>query len=212
VPPGLPAARMRALWITYTTMSDTRNDTEFAVLHRLRLSGFETVTDERGYESLVADGYVVVERDRARLTPAGRDVHARWAAVAEGSEAAAAAETAYTRFQSANERLLKVCHDWQIMRGGIPNDHSDPAYDDRIVGRLRGVHSSATRILDDLVPAIPRFADYRPRFETALTKLDAGGRQWFASPACDSYHTVWMQLHEDLLLATGRSRADEPLH
>jgi hypothetical protein len=193
-------------------MSDDRNDTDFAVLHRLRLCGFETVRDERDYEALVADGLVVVERDRARLTPEGRDLHAHWAAADEGSEAAAAAETAYMHFQSANERLLKVCHDWQIARGGIPNDHSDPAYDDRVVGRLRGVHSSAERILDDLVPAIPRFAGYRPRFEAALTKLDAGGRQWFASPACDSYHTVWMQFHEDLLLATGRSRTDEPLH
>ena len=36
-----------------------------------------------------------------------------------------------------------------------------------------------------------------------------GNAERFASPACDSYHTVWMQFHEDLLLATGRSRADE---
>ena len=193
-------------------MSEDRNDAGFAVLHRLRLRGFEAVGDEQDYEALVADGLVVVERGRARLTHAGRDLHAQWAVADDGSDAAAAAATAYTRFQPANERLLKVCHDWQLARGGIPNDHSDPVYDDRVVGRLRGVHSSATRILDDLVPAIPRFAEYPPRFEAALTKLDAGGRQWFASPACDSYHTVWMQFHEDLLLATGRTRADEPLH
>jgi len=193
-------------------MSDVRNDAGFAVLHRLRLRGFEPAEDERGYDAFVDDGLVVVERGRARLTPAGREVHARWAMADEGSAAADAAATAYTRFQPANERLLKVCHDWQIARGGIPNDHSDPGYDDRVIGRLRSVHSSAVRILDDLVPAIPRFTDYAPRFEAALMKLDAGGREWFASPACDSYHTVWMQFHEDLLLAAGRSRAAEPLH
>jgi hypothetical protein len=194
-------------------MADDRNDDpRFAVLHELRLRGFVEVGDGHDHDALVADGLVVVDRGRARLTPQGRDRHAEWAAAKKGSDAADAAETAYSRFQPANERLLKVCHDWQIMRGGIPNDHSDPGYDDQVVGRLRRVHSSAARILDDLTPAIPRFADYRPRFEEALTKLDGGGRQWFASPACDSYHTVWMQFHEDLLLATGRSRADEPLH
>jgi hypothetical protein len=193
-------------------MADDRNDPRFTLLHQLRLRGSVDVGERCAHDSLVADGLVVVDRGRARLTPEGRDRHARWAAAEEGSDAARAADTAYRRFQPANERLLKVCHDWQIVRGGIPNDHSDPAYDDRVVGRLRGVHSSAERILDDLAPAIPRFADYRPRFEQALTNLDAGRRQWFASPACDSYHTVWMQFHEDLLLATGRSRADEPHH
>ncbi len=193
-------------------MSDARNDAEFAVLHRLRLRGFEAVADEGDHEALVTAGLVVVERGRVRLTPAGREQHAREAMAPLGSLAANAAETAYTRFQPANERLLKVCHDWQIARGGVANDHSDPVYDERVIGRLRGVHSSAERILDDLVPAIARFADYQPRLDAALTRLDAGGREWFASPACDSYHTVWMQFHEDLLLATGRSRADEPLH
>ena len=33
----------------------------------------------------------------------------------------------------------------------------------------------------------------------------------FVSPSIDSYHTVWMQLHEDLLLALGRDRASEQL-
>jgi len=188
-------------------MPDDRNDASFAVLHRLRLVGAVDV-DPDEHDPLVATGLVVVDRGRARLTPQGRDLHARWAAAPPGSDAAAA-ETAYERFQSANAQLLKVCHDWQIMRGGIPNDHRDPGYDERVVGRLHGVHSSARRILDDLAPVMPRFAAYEPRLADALARLDAGDRKWFASPACDSYHTVWMQLHEDLLLATGRSRADE---
>jgi hypothetical protein len=71
------------------------------------------------------------------------------------------------------------------------------------------VHSGAVGILTALVPQVPRFAGYEPRFDQALALLATGKREWFASPACDSYHTVWMQFHEDLLLATGRSRADE---
>ena len=165
--------------------------------------------DDPGWDELARSGLVIVEKGRARLTPEGRDAHAAWAAAAPGSEAAIAADTAYAHFQSVNPRLLKVCHDWQIARGGIPNDHTDPGYDDRVIGRLRDVHAAASRILDGLVPAMPRFGTYAARFDDALARLSGGQREWFASPACDSYHTVWMQFHEDLLLATGRSRADE---
>jgi hypothetical protein len=57
--------------------------------------------------------------------------------------------------------------------------------------------------------SVPRFAGYPERLAAALDRID-GDRQWLASPRCDSYHTVWMQMHEDLLGAIGASRADEP--
>ena len=65
------------------------------------------------------------------------------------------------------------------------------------------------RLLEPLAASLPRFGAYEARFVAALTKLDAGDRMWFASPACDSYHTVWMHFHEDLLLASGHVRAEE---
>jgi hypothetical protein len=191
---------------------DTITDADAKRLHELRLRGFLPAPDESQWDDLHALGLVDVKRARVMLTPAGRDAHARWAQAEPGSEADTAAEAAYTSFLPLNQKLLKVCHDWQLGRGGIPNDHSDPGYDDRVIGRLRGVHSGARRVLADLVPAIPRFGGYEARFDHALGQLDTGARQWFASPACDSYHTVWMQFHEDLLLAGGRSRADEEMH
>jgi hypothetical protein len=221
VPPGVGAAAPGALDNVYTVSPD-RNDgrsrsvsaspagpgTRWERLHQLRMRGF-LPADDPEWDELARGGLVVVEKGRVRLTPEGRDAHAAWAAAAPGSEAAIAADTAYAHFQSVNPRLLKVCHDWQIARGGIPNDHTDPGYDDRVIGRLRDVHVAAGRILDGLVPAMPRFGTYAGRFDDALARLSGGQREWFASPACDSYHTVWMQFHEDLLLATGRSRADE---
>jgi hypothetical protein len=36
-----------------------------------------------------------------------------------------------------------------------------------------------------------------------------GAPEWLLSPRIDSYHTVWMQLHEDLLLGLGIQRSDE---
>jgi hypothetical protein len=184
-------------------------DDQWERLHRLRLRGFLAADEDPAWDPLARDGLVIVDTGRVRLTPEGRDAHAVWAAAARGTDAATAAEAAYTQFQSVNPRLLKVCHDWQIGRGGIPNDHTDPAYDERVIRRLHDVHAAARRILDALVPAVPRFGAYAGRFDDALARLAGGRREWFASPACDSYHTVWMQFHEDLLLATGRSRADE---
>ncbi|MFN8026603.1 MAG: hypothetical protein U0W40_09720 [Acidimicrobiia bacterium] len=121
-----------------------------------------------------------------------------------------AAEHAYRQFLPVNARLLQVCHDWQLRRGGIPNDHTDATYDHKVIRRLHDVHSSARRILEPLAAALPHFGGYEARFAAALEQLDTGDRRWFASPACDSYHTVWMQFHEDLLLASGHTRDEEP--
>jgi hypothetical protein len=56
---------------------------------------------------------------------------------------------------------------------------------------------------------VPRFGDYRSRLRAARTRVEDGDAAWLTSPRIDSYHTVWMQLHEDLLLALGRDRAAE---
>jgi len=217
VPAGRIADALDNVYSVPSDRNDVREDpasasaapteADWERLHELRLRGF--LEADPGWDALAGAGLVAVDKGRVRLTPEGRDAHAGWAAAPPGTDAAIAAETAYTRFQSANPRLLKVCHDWQIARGGIPNDHTDAAYDDRVIRRLREVNGSVARILDDLAPALPRFGGYAARFDLALARISDGRREWFASPACDSYHTVWMQLHEDLLLATGRSRADE---
>jgi hypothetical protein len=54
-----------------------------------------------------------------------------------------------------------------------------------------------------------RFASYRSRLRAARALVDDGQFEWVTSPRCDSYHTVWMQLHEDLLLALGADRSSE---
>jgi pyruvate,orthophosphate dikinase len=37
----------------------------------------------------------------------------------------------------------------------------------------------------------------------------AGEHRYIASPTVDSYHSVWFELHEELILLAGRNRADE---
>jgi hypothetical protein len=176
-------------------------------LHQLRLRGFLAVSDDEPWQSLVEAGWATSASGRVMITPEGRTA-AEARARATGA-AADVAETAYQSFLPLNARLLKVCHDWQLQRGGVPNDHTDAAYDHKVIDRLHQVHASARRVLAPLAEILPRFVGYEARLETALTKLDTGDRKWFASPACDSYHTVWMHFHEDLLLASGHTRDEE---
>jgi hypothetical protein len=44
------------------------------------------------------------------------------------------------------------------------------------------------------------------KLQTALDNIRAGQTMWLARPLIDSYHTVWFELHEELILATGRTR------
>jgi hypothetical protein len=187
-------------------MSTSAGDED--LLHELRLRGFLAVSDDAPWEALVAAGWVTSANGRVMITPEGR-AEAETRARAAGA-AAEVADDAYQAFLPLNAKLLKVCHDWQLRRGGVPNDHTDAAYDHKVIDRLHQVHSSARRVLAPLAEVLPRFAGYEARFAVALAKLDAGDRKWFASPACDSYHTVWMHFHEDLLLASGHTRDEEP--
>jgi pyruvate,orthophosphate dikinase len=105
--------------------------------------------------------------------------------------------------------MLRLCTDWQQRPGGVPNDHSDPDYDVRILDRLAGTLDNVRTELWRLSAADPRFAGYADRLDEAMRRADRGDHAWVASVACDSVHTVWMLLHEELLCALGASRADE---
>jgi hypothetical protein len=135
--------------------------------------------------------------------------HASWALLPAGGEDERVARRAYERFLPLNRELLRVCSDWQVRPGGIPNDHRDPRYDWSVLDRLHALDERIGPVASRLGRAIDRFAAYRPRLREALARVDAGETEWLTSPRLDSYHTVWMQLHEDLLLALGADRSAE---
>ena len=91
----------------------------------------------------------------------------------------------------------------------MPNDHTDLRYDWSVVDRLKALDERAGAVVRRLARAVPRFARYRPRLRDALRQVEGGGHEWFTSPRIDSYHTVWMQMHEDLLTTLGLRREDE---
>ena len=180
----------------------------WALLHDLRLRGFRPAGGGGAEGELTAAGLVMVRGVNLALAPAGREAHAAWARLAAGSEEESLARSTYERFLVFNVEFLRICTDWQLKPGNQPNDHTDTAYDFKILERLDRLDERAGALIEALGKAVPRFAGYRARLTDALDRI-ADDRAWLASPRCDSYHTVWMQLHEDLLSAVGVNRADE---
>ena len=195
--------------------SESLSDREWIGFHELRLRGVIVMTDDPApdlvslAEVLQRAGFATRRGTKLVLTPVGRDVHAGWARLEPGSDAAATAERAYATFLPLNRDLLRLCHDWQV-RGGSANTHDDPVYDWTVIDRLVELDERVGPVVRRLARAVPRFEPYRPALRDARRRVEAGEADWFASPRCDSYHTVWMRLHEDLLCATGAARSAEP--
>lgn len=200
------------------------SDPGFLVLHALRLKGFADtsvvaaltrLTEDEAIDYLEkADSAGEATRREGRisgwaLTPEGRAKHGEQiAAELDDTGARLAVTDAYRRFKEINNELLTVCTDWQL-RGGVLNDHGDPAYDASVIERLGDVDTAVRPICDDLAVALVRFESYGPRFTAALERVEAGDHEWFAKPMIDSYHTVWFELHEDLLATLGIQRSKE---
>jgi len=178
------------------------------VLHEVRLRGVIDTEHGTAVTTLIEAGLVVQAPRGLRVTPAGREVHTTWARVGD-TEIEATVERAYQRFMVLNPELLRLCTEWQVKPGGATNDHKDPEYDWAIFDRLSSIDDRVGPLVSSVARAVDRFDGYRARLRAARRKVDEGAHEWFTSPRIDSYHTVWMQLHEDLLLALGKERSSE---
>ncbi len=185
------------------------DDEAWLVLHEVRLRGVAKLDDTASLRRLVEIGLVTRAARGIRVTAVGREAHTAWARLAGGSDEEAAVRRAYERFLPLNRELLHVCSDWQVRPGGIPNDHRDLRYDWSVVDRLRTIDERVAPAITRVGRVHVRFESYRRRLRAALALVDDGEFEWVTSPRCDSYHTVWMQLHEDLLLALGADRSSE---
>jgi len=163
-------------------------------------------------DRLVADGLAEVAAGSFRLTADGKDVGkekiaadtARW-----GADNAAAALDA---FLALDGRMKEIVTAWQmrVVDGTQTfNDHADAAYDASVMADLAALHADASAWLRPLVAGLPRLAAYQERLERAAAAARGGDNRYVASPRVDSYHAVWFELHEDLILLAGRNRADE---
>lgn len=159
--------------------------------------------------ALVEQGLAMVKGPITMPTPDGTAAVAALLRLEPGSQEEQDLDKLFDGFLPVNRRLRDVCSAWQTRADGTPNDHSDAAYDDTVRDRLDEVHSAIGPVLRRMAAVEPRLASYRPRLQVALDKFDDGESAWLASPLMDSYHTVWMHLHQELILMLGLTRADD---
>ena len=195
---------------------DIESITDIDVLRVLRLRGFATgdglrqsigVDPSQVVEHLVADEQVnfIGARNMYMLAPSGRsriDDHLA------ASDPIIELSDAYESFLSLNTEFKQVCTDWQV-RHGEPNPHDDGDYDAACIARLRDLYMRSEPVITDLETAVPRLNLYRRRLLEALTAIDDGQSQRFTGVMCESFHDVWMELHEDLIVLQKIDRVSE---
>ena len=186
---------------------------ELAVLQAVRLKGrvsrddlaatlggdFVDVVDRLVGSGLLLDGPTM------RLSPEGRGRLEGLLADERSHFDTAAVLTAYGEFRSVNAEFKALVTDWQL-KDGQPNTHEDTRYDAAVLAHLDDVHRRVTPIIAAAAAQLPRLDRYSVKLQTALDNIHAGETMWLARPLIDSYHTVWFELHEELILAAGRTR------
>lgn len=200
------------------------SSTNLVVLHTLRCIGFASlarVLEATGHPEpdveaelidLGTSGLVTHlpgEFGGWGLTEAGHVADAEW--ISDELDAAgtrSAVAQAYDEFLVLNPEVLDLCTTWQMrsVDGVVTlNDHADPAYDFRVLDRLAHFDQRADVVCADLSSAMLRFQRYRTRLTRALMRARSGALE-YVTQGTESYHTVWFQLHEDLLVTLGIPR------
>lgn len=116
--------------------------------------------------------------------------------------------SAYREFRAVNADFKALVLDWQV-KDGQPNTHQDADYDAAVLAGIDEVHRRVMRIIARAASQLPRLSSYSTKLQAALDKVKAGDIAWLTRPIIDSYHTVWFELHEELILAAGLTREAE---
>jgi len=189
------------------------------ILQALRLKGraqecdvAQTLNADAGeihaaLEDVIAAG-LVTRGTLLTLSPAGRDRLAELLAGERSSVDSAAMAATYADFRSVNADFKALMTDWQL-NDGQPNDHTDSSYDDAVLARLDALHDTVMQIVADASTQVPRLGNYGTKLAGAWERVKAGDVAWLTRPIADSYHTVWFELHEELIGAAGLSRQEE---
>lgn len=194
------------------------NDDLIAVLHVARVGGIATpervahvlAVDECTIDTLLNDA---VERGLLRhratgamagwsLTPEGREMHSQ--RVKEALDRCTFVDhltAADDAFVELNRPFKELCTRWQL--------EGHPA---SCITELGPIHERVVQILNDLAAVDHRFGIYAQRFAAAFERLGAGDATALTKPLSGSYHDVWMELHQDLILTAGRERSTADGH
>jgi pyruvate,orthophosphate dikinase len=191
---------------------------ELTVLQAVRLKGriaLDELAATLGEDSADVAGTVeqltrsgsLVDGATLRISPDGRARLSELLSRERERADTTALAAVYDDFRPVNAEFMALVTDWQV-KDGKPNTHEDHAYDAAILVRLDRVHQQMMPIVAAAAAQLPRLGRYAGKLESALRKLKAGDLRWLSRPIIDSYHTVWFELHEELLLAAGLTRED----
>lgn len=160
----------------------------------------------------VAGDRVIDTDGKYMLSPAGHMIvsseYSRFCAELRSDETFV---QAYDQFEIINTELKQLITDWQTMEVGgkrVPNDHSNKDYDADIIDRLGDLHERFEPILGRMITSLVRMKVYEQKLGSALEKAEDGDVEWVSAADIESYHTVWFEMHEDLLRILGRVREE----
>lgn len=104
--------------------------------------------------------------------------------------------------QGLNDEMVRAVSEWQRSAPSAPQDE--------LLGTLVRLGSGLQDVLGPLVAELPRFGRYPAQYGIALRRAQDGELLWIAGVGILSCHTVWAELHQDLLSTLDRERTPEP--
>ena len=174
--------------------------------------GLDEAKVQNALDEAVANGRAVRAGEAYSLAPVARvALDGAYSRLFAAQRADAAFAAAHERFEAINRELKQLMTAWQTIEidgESVLNDHANKDYDDRLIDRLGALHERAEAILGQLAAGLPRLAIYARKLEAALEKAEDGAIEWVSGARIESYHTVWFELHEDLLRILGRTRQE----
>jgi pyruvate,orthophosphate dikinase len=163
-------------------------------------------------DQMTADGLVTMMGSMFSLSDDGKSVAEELLAEDRETWGAERAEAGLDSFLELDGRMKVIVTAWQMREvNGAPvlNDHTDADYDAAVLADLEALHVDADVWLANLTTELPRLGAYNTRLTRAAELVASGDHNYIASPRLDSYHNVWFELHEDLILLAGRTREEE---
>ncbi len=211
------------------TVSDTAELSREAIIHVMGIKGFVTPNDlapilfatpeavATEIDALAAEGLANLLGGSAlagmfQLTDDGKAVAAEGIAADRESWGIDNATKALDDLLPLDNRMKAIMTDWQMREVDgqqVLNDHTDEDHDAKVLAEFDSLHSDSIAWLRELSAGLGRLASYVARLDRAAAEVAGGDTNYLASPRIDSFHNVWFELHEDLILLAGRTREEE---
>lgn len=187
-------------------------DTELDVLQHLAMEGIaetaDIAADTDHSESAVGETLEKLERDGYvesegfwYLTDDGEERLDEACRARFDDDQLAELRGVHEHFEEYDARMKELAEAWQ----DIPADERGPNAEP--VADLHALQADLEALFDELSPGTREvYEPYLASLADAIAALEDGETDYFTGTEVDSYHTVWFELHDDLLRTLGEER------